>query len=190
MLQAQLRPHDYWRAGVGAVLFLAWAAIAAPAPAQTIVNVTAQGTIQSSCGLTVQSAFGAANLNADGSVNASASVNCNTPYRIRATSANGALKSATLAPALFSNRLDYSLSVTVPLDAGGQISATCGSATLVSGASSCALSPASASGLSSGTGASTSKTAALALQWTLPTATRLVAGSYADTITITITAQQ
>jgi spore coat protein U-like protein len=103
---------------------------------------------------------------------------------------NGALKSATPVSGLFSNNLSYGLSVTVPLDAGGQISATCASATLVSGASSCALSPASVSGLSSGTGTSTSKTAALALQWTLPTATRLIAGSYSDTITITIAVQQ
>lgn len=188
MLQAQLRLRGHRRVGVGAVLFFAWAAIAAPASAD-VVTVTAQGTIPSSCGLTLQSAFGAANLNADGSINASASVNCNTPYKIRASSANGTLKSTTPAPAQFSNNLNYSLSVTVPLDAGGQISATCGSATLVSGASSCALSPASTSGLSSGTGTSTSKTAALVLQWTLPTATRLVAGSYADTITITIAAQ-
>jgi len=189
VLQAQLRPCDYRRVGAGAVLFFAWAVIAAPASAD-VVTVTAQGTIPSSCGLTLQSVFGAANLNADGSINASASVNCNTPYRIRASSANGSLKSATPAPAQFGNSLSYGLSVTVPLDAGGQISATCGSAALVSGASSCALSPASASGLSSGTGTSTSKTAALALQWTLPTAARLVAGSYSDTITITIAAQQ
>lgn len=189
MLRAQLRSRGYCRAGVGTILFFVSATIAAPVWAD-VVTVTARGTIPSSCGLTLQSAFGAANLNSDGSINASALVNCNTPYRIRASSANGALKSATFAPAQFSNSLDYSFSVTVPLDAGGQVSATCGSATLVSGATGCTLSPASSSGLSSGAGTSTSKTASLALQWTLPTATRLVAGSYADTITITIAVQQ
>jgi hypothetical protein len=187
--QAQVRSRGNGRAGVGAVLFFAWAAIATSASAD-VVTVTAQGTIQSSCGISIQSAFGAANLNANGSVSASALVECNTPYRIRTSSANGALKSATTAPAQFSNSLDYSLSFAVPLDAGGQISATCGSVTLISGASSCALSPASANGLSSGGGTSTSKTATLALQWTLPTSTRLIAGNYADVLTVTIAAQQ
>jgi len=189
VLRAQLRSRDHRRAGVGVLLFFASAVVSAPASAD-VVTVTAQGTIPSSCGLALQNAFGAANLNADGSISASALVNCNAPYRIRASSANGALKTTTPAPAQFSNSLDYSLSVTVPLDVGGQISATCTSATLVSGATGCTLSPASASGLSSGSGTSTSKTAVLALQWTLPTATRLVAGNYADTVTITIAVQQ
>lgn len=189
MQLAQLRLRGGSRASLILTLLLGMLQTSMPARAD-VVMVTAQGTIQSSCGLTVQSAFGAANLNNDGSVNASASVDCNTPYRIRASSANGALKTSASAPAQFSNSLGYDLTVTVPLDAGGQISATCVSALLTSGSTGCALSPASASGLSSGSGTSTSKTAALALQWTLPTATRLIAGNYSDVITITIAAQQ
>jgi len=189
VLRTEGRSRGWCRAGLGAVLLIAQAVSASPGLAD-VITVTAQGTIPSTCGITLQSAFGAANLNANGSVNASALVNCNAPYQLRASSANGTLKSVTAAPAQFNNSLDYSLSVTVPLDAGGQISATCASTTLVSGASSCALSPASASGLSSGSGTSTSKTATLALQWTLPTSTRLIAGSYADVITVTIAAQQ
>ena len=160
-----------------------------PAHAQTL-TITAKGVIQGSCGISVQSAFGSANLDADGSATGSALVNCNTPYRIRATSTNGAMKAATIAPPQFSNSLDYNLTVAVPLDVGGQISATCASPTLAVGQTSCALSPASSNGLSSGTGTSTSKTASLTVQWTLPTVTRLVAGNYADVLTITIAPQQ
>jgi len=155
-----------------------------------VVIVTAQGTIQSSCGIALQSAFGSANLNGDGSVSGSALVNCNAPYRLRASSSNGALTTPTAAPAQFSNSLAYNLTAAVPLDAGGQVSATCASSTLTAGSSSCALSPASATGLSSGTGTSNSKVASLSVQWTLPTATRLIAGSYSDVITITIAVQQ
>jgi spore coat protein U-like protein len=60
---------------------------------------------------------------------------------------------------------------------------------LVAGQSSCALSPANSTGLSSGGKASLNKTATLTVAYTVPTLpTRLIAGSYSDTITLTITA--
>jgi len=171
-----------------AVAFL-FATSSGPAFAQTL-TVTATGTIPTTCGLTAASGFGAANLNANGTVSASASVTCNAKYIIKATSANGGLKTATAAPSSsFSNKLDYTLSISVPLDnGGGTVSGNCAASNLVAGASTCALSPAS-TGLSSGTGTSVGQTANLGVNWTLPGATRLIAGSYSDTLTITIAAQ-
>ena len=189
MLQGQQHTRDICRGCAITALSIGMGLFAVAAPA-AVVTVTATGTVQSSCGITLQNAFGSANLNSDGSVNGSAVVNCNAPYRLRASSSNGALKAATTAPAQFSNSLAYNLTAAVPLDAGGQVSATCASSSLTAGSSSCALSPASASGLSSGAGTSTAKVASLSVQWALPTATRLIAGSYSDVITISIAAQQ
>ena len=170
---------------------LAMAACLIPTPVRAdVVMVTARGTIQSSCALSAQTGFGSANLDADGSVNATALVDCNTPFKVSATSQNGAMKSATTPPSGFANSLPYTLSVSVPLDSGSTVNASCGSATLVTGATSCALSPASPTGLSSGSGVASSKVSNLTLQWTIPTVTRLVAGSYSDVVTIRIAVQQ
>lgn len=164
--------------------------LTAPAKAQTL-TVTATGMIAKSCGLTASGQFGNANLDANGTVTAAAVVNCNLKYVVKATSARGGLKNATAAPSSsFSNLLAYNFSLSVPLDnGGGTISATCTSTALVAGASNCQLSPAG-TGLSSGNGTSVNQNAALSIGWTLPTTTRLVAGSYSDVLTITIAAQQ
>ncbi|WP_313806829.1 hypothetical protein [Sphingobium sp.] len=157
--------------------------------AQTL-TITATGQIPASCGLGSGSGFINANLDANGSLSATATVNCNTKYLLRATSANGGLKTATLAPsASFSSKLDYQFDISVPLDnSSGSVSGGCVASKLTAGGSDCALSPAGA-GLSSVNGTSTGKTATLGISWMLPGATHLVAGSYADTITISIAAQ-
>lgn len=161
-------------------------ALTAPARADQ-VSVQAKGKIDGSCSLVAATAFPTANFAASGSGTATAAVNCNQPFKIRATSANGAIKSAAATAPNFTNALRYSLKADMPLDGGSVVSATCESATLTAGQSSCALSPASSSGLSSGAGIATNKTATLTLAWTMPTPpTRLIAGNYSDTITLSI----
>lgn len=157
--------------------------------AQTL-TVTATGQIPASCGLGAGTSFSNANLDASGSLSATATVNCNTRYLLRATSANGGLKSAVAAPsASFSNKLDYQFTILVPLDNnGGTVSGNCVASNLTTSGSACTLSPAGV-GLSSANGTSTSKTATLGISWTLPSVSHLVAGSYADTITLSIAAQ-
>ena len=156
----------------------------APAKADSL-TITATGTIVGGCGIALASDFGPANLSAGGSVNGTATVNCNAGFKINATSANGAIKTSAVAPANFTNAVPYSLAVTVPLDTGNSVSATCTSAQLVAGQSACALSPANSTGLSSGGKTANNKVATLTASWSLPTQ-RLIAGSYSDTITVSI----
>ncbi|MFC4594398.1 hypothetical protein [Sphingobium tyrosinilyticum] len=156
----------------------------APAKAQSL-TITATGTIVGGCGITVGSNFGPANLSAGGNVTGTATVNCNAGFKINATSANGAIKTNTVAPANFTNAVPYSLAMTVPLDVGGNVSATCNSSELVAGQSGCALSPGNSAGLSSNGKTANNKTATLTASWSLP-APRLIAGTYSDTITVSI----
>lgn len=181
--------HAQFRSLAAALALLVGLLAEQPARAQSL-TITATGSIPVTCGVTVASPFGAANLNSNGSVGATALVNCNSKYLIKATSANGGLKTATAAPsASFANKLDYTFSISVPLDnSSSTVSGSCTASSLIAGASACPLSPAG-TGLSSGLGTSVNQTATLAVTWTLPGATRLVAGSYADTITISIAAQ-
>jgi hypothetical protein len=99
------------------------------------------------------------------------------------------MKNGTAAPTNFTNSQSYTLSVNVPLDSGGLATSSCDAALLKAG-SGCALATAGA-GLSSGTATATSKTATLTAAWTTPSLpTRLVAGSYTDTITISVAVAQ
>lgn len=157
-----------------------------PAEADSVA-IPVSGTIVGGCGLTLASNFAAASLASSGSTQATASVDCNTAFTIHATSSNGTLKNVRTAPTGFANVQPYSLTFTVPLNAGGSASATCPAASLVAGQASCSLSPAAA-GLASGTSSATAKTATLTAQWVLGAA-RLLAGAYQDTLTISIAAQ-
>lgn len=172
----------YW-----GTLFAIVAGCAASAKADS-VTIPATGSINASCSITVASGFPAANLTVSGSVGASSTLNCNTRFKVNATSTNGAIRTPKSPPTGFTNALAYSFSLNVPLDQGGSVSATCPAAQLVVGQAGCALSPANTTGLSSGAGTSVNKTAALTAAWTLPTA-KLIAGSYSDTIIISVAPQ-
>lgn len=158
--------------------------LVAPVARADSVTIVARGTIASGCSVALASNFPAANLSASGTVSATAIVDCNTGFVIKATSAKGAIKTTNAASTGFTNVLPYNLSLSVPRDTGGPVSATCAAATLIAGQAGCALSPAGA-GLSSGGVTATAKTATLTASWTLPTQ-KLAAGSYSDTITILV----
>ena len=180
-------PSRPWRFAITCAVAAGWLATAPAAYADT-VNITTTGQIASSCTVAAASTFPAANLSANGSVAASASVSCNTGFVVKATSTNGAIKSATAAPTNFTNSLDYTLTLSLPLDSGATATATCAAALLKAGQTTCALSPAG-TGLSSSGATAIGKTASLTAQWTVPALpTRLVAGSYSDTIVISIAA--
>lgn len=176
-----------WRRTFG--LFAGTAALVLNAGAARAdqVSVQAKGKIVGTCSLVAATAFPTASFATNGSGTATAAVNCNQPFRLRATSTNGAIKSAAVIAPNFVNALSYSLKADMPLDGGSVVSATCASASLAAGQSSCALSPASSGGLSSGAGIATNKIATLTLAWSVPPLpTRLVAGNYSDTITLSI----
>lgn len=163
------------------------AGLASPVLANSI-RITARGTVPGNCSVTLNSNFPAARLATSGSVAASARVNCNTGFAVKATSANGAIRNARPAPAGFVNTVDYNLAVVVPLDNGRQIAATCPARQLLAGQSGCALSPAGL-GLRSGGIGATNKIATLTALWTAPPPPkRLIAGTYSDTITLSVAA--
>lgn len=174
----RLRIAGMWWA---AQLFL-W--VPSPAIGDTL-SVTATGTIASSCSIAVKAAFPGVSLAASGSVAASADIGCNAKFKLNATSTSGSIKASGTAATGFTNAVPYSLTVSVPIDQGGTISATCPATQLVAGQSACALSPLNSTGLSSVNGTALSQVASLTATWTLPTA-KLVAGAYADTITLSI----
>lgn len=175
--------------GLSCALLLVSSLSSIHANAQTL-TITATGQISASCGLSANGNFTSANLDINGSSSATAAVNCNTKYLLKATSTNGGLKTAISVPSSsFANKLDYQFNISVPLDnSASTVTGSCAASNLIAGASTCALSPAGP-GLSSGSGTSTAKTATLGINWTLPSTVHLVAGSYADTITISIAAQ-
>ena len=168
-------------------MVFAWAGFAATlAHAQTIA-IPVSGAIAGACTLTKGGDFANADLSASGSRTATATVNCNTGFIIRATSLNGAMKTGATPPANFTNTQPYTLTVSVPLDSGGPVASSCTAALLKAG-SGCALAT-GGSGLSSGTATATNKTATLTAAWTTPALpTRLIAGGYTDTISISISA--
>jgi hypothetical protein len=174
---------------VAAGLLLAISGMGSPANAQTL-TVTAQGQIPQTCTVAAGPSFGNAGLNASGSLSTTASVDCNIKFLIRVKSANGGLKTSLTPPsAAFSNSLDYQFSIAVPLDnSAGTLSGNCAASGLVTGSSACALSPAG-TGLSSGSATAMGQTASLGVSWTIPAPKLLLAGSYADTLTITVTPQ-
>src|SRR5947209_7627696 len=107
------------------------------------IQIAATGTIGSTCSLAVGSNFPVASLASNGSASASATVNCNTGFVVKATSAKGAIKTSNGVSNGFTNSVPYWLAVSVPLDNGGTLSGgPCNSASLVAGQSGCALSPA------------------------------------------------
>ena len=166
------------RRALAAFLAVATICVAVPAQSQS-VQITASGTIASSCTISKASDFAAADLSVNGNRTATATVSCNTGFSIAASSANGALKRVPpgAPPANFTNSLAYSFSLSVPLDSGGPALANCTSAALL--ANSCSL--------SSGGGTATARTATLTASWTIPALPiRLLAGGYSDTITLTI----
>jgi len=170
------------------VVFAAGALFASAEGANAdVLTVTAKGRIDPVCSISVKTPFPAADLStARGSVAGSALVDCNTGFVFKATSVNGGLKNDAAVSRGFINSLSYTLYFRLPL-ATGAIAATCNSPSLAAGNSSCALSPAGL-GLSSGGQTAISKIVNMALTWTTPANTHLVAGAYQDTLTISVAA--
>lgn len=158
----------------------------APARAD-VLTVTARGTIQPACSVASSQQFSTLSLNVAGSAVAKATVTCNQFFKVNATSAKGAIKSDGLVSPPFANSVAYSLRADVGLDDNSTRSATCSSASLTAGQSSCALSPANSTGLTSNGQISTGKVTTLTVSWTPPSVpTLLKPGSYSDVINLTI----
>lgn len=152
-----------------------------------VLTVFAVGRIDPVCEISVLTPIPAVDFAGSGETNAKALLNCNTGFVLRATSANGALKNSADAGPGFTNSLNYKLTLTANLTGSPWVKASCASARLVVGNSTCALSP-DGPGMDSGGFPSVGQSATLKFSWVTPTNPRLVAGNYEDTITISIAA--
>jgi len=151
-----------------------------------VLIVTAKGRIDPACEISVATPLSEADFASSGIVRGGALINCNTGFVIKATSANGAVKNdASVSPG-FTNSLRYTVSLGVGT-VDGFLYAKCSSASLVAGQSTCSLSP-DGPGLDSGGSPSARRAATLTMSWNPPVRPRLVAGSYQDTITISVAA--
>lgn len=147
---------------------------------------TVQGTVTSTCtigGVSTPAADTATIPVTGGIVDTApilksyANVACNSPSRVQLTSQSGAVKSATVAGPSFSNYIDYSATAVFSGATASLNTATIPTATGPE---------ASASELAAGSMPSGSMTVTITPQ---TSALPLIKGSYADTLTITITPQ-
>lgn len=159
--------------------------LAALAPSQalagSVLTVTAKGTIPTSCSVASAGNFAnVADFTQSGQRTASVTVSCNQGFTITAKSAKGAIKTAATLPAgpAYSNTLPYTFKLDVALDSGSVSIPSCASATMAGAGCS----------VSSGGISAIGRTAGLTVNWIspLPTAPRLIAGSYGDTISLSI----
>jgi len=190
----------YARARRGAVL-IALASIfcvaASGARAGDTGALTIKGTVTPSCGITGPGGtVNLGNVSAAGSHQFTMTVNCNAPFAYAAVSANGALVS-TGAPSVVTGSFNQSLPYTLTTDfttdgADFGHSNVPSSALTDANAAPCLAATYDAAGCAtyfgdSGTTVAINKSATLTVRWSNP-ANPLLAGSYTDTITITVRA--
>lgn len=171
-----------WRTPVWVGMTAVAASFSTSALADTVV-IQAKGTVPGSCAVALTTNFGAANFATAGTSTATAEVNCNTGFAIKATSQNGRVQNVKPATAGFDNKHPYSLSLSLPLDQGGSLSDSCAASAMVAGQTGCPM--AIGSGLASNGKTAIFQTATLTASWQAP-ATPLLAGTYSDTITISV----
>ena len=122
------------------------------------------------------------------------SLNCTGPSRVAVVSSNGGLKTAGTAPSGYAVLAPYDVSLHLVSNTADVADATCAAATLVAGTGTCStfLGPASTTqGLRIGS-PSTNQTGSYlrvaASAYNQVTGPTLVAGEYADTLTVTLSA--
>lgn len=177
------------RTALRSILLLAGLGAGVPnsAWADTIA-IPARGTVVPACRIFNSGNFPALNIAAPGTGSAQATVHCNTPFVVRVQSDRGQLQNLLTAPQGTTNALPYSLAANLPLDSGTSVSATCSSASLRTGQSGCALSPAGA-GLSTGASPAWNKVMALTITWGVSATPLMTNGKYVDRLTVSIGAQ-
>jgi len=172
----------------GALIWaLSCAAVATDAPPVIVgqpVSLTLDltGTVQSRCGFAAAPAQDTTLSAVDtaGQIALPFKLDCNAPFAVKISSVNGALShvGAVSAPPTFATSLDYIVALSVNTDLV-PVSGRCAASTLSSQA--CSF----AAGLSSGDGVGIGTDGALIVTWT-PPAQKLVAGSYQDSLTVTV----
>jgi hypothetical protein len=200
------------RRALGALLVAAATSLAAPAGAQTTayapgdgapnsiaLTVDVKASVGGRCGFAELGApsgsFDQRNFDVTGFTHDFLfSLNCTGPSRVAVVSSNGGLKTAGSAPSGYAVLAPYDVSLHLVSNTAATADATCAAATLVAGTGTCAdfLGPASttqglriAAPSTNQTGSYLRVAAAAYNQAVGPT---LVAGEYADTLTVTLSA--
>jgi hypothetical protein len=165
--------------------------------ASAVLKLSLVGHIRSHCGFASMPPS-SANLNdltQGGSLELDFKLDCNAGFAVAVASSNGGLKRVS-SPGSddihvdgFATALDYDVGLAYQTDLG-TVAAHCPASSLSAGSPTCAFYGAGAGhGLSSGDGVAVDAPGSLTLKWQPPAHTRLVAGNYKDTITITVGAQ-
>lgn len=166
--------------------------LAAPAAAENgapdALTLSIVGEIPERCGFQTlpPATISLGDLGQGGSAVVPLGLDCNTGFRIRMSSANGAL-AAERPSRVFGNRLDYQVRFRVGTDAGS-LEAACTASALKSGGCPLFGPTPGAGGLSSGDAVAIDEAGALTIDWVAPTEV-LTAGTYSDTLTIVLEAR-
>lgn len=200
------------RRSLGALLLAASATLAMPASAQTTayapgdgapnsiaLTIDVKASVGGRCGFAELGApngtFDQRNFDVTGFTHDFLfSLNCTGPARVGVVSSNGGLKTAGSAPSGYAVLAPYDVSLHLVSNTPATADATCAAAALVAGTGTCAafLGPASTSqGLRIGA-PSTNQTGSYlrvaASAYNQAVGPTLVAGEYADTLTVTLSA--
>lgn len=146
-------------------------------------TITVQGDVPENCEIrSIPSTVDLGELSQSSSEAIAFDFSCNAPFAYSLTSQNGALEHTTRSGVIgFATSLGYGLDISLPTDGVG-ISDSCTSAEIELGSVTCSFSD-------SGTDIALNKTGGLTLNWSVPApgaGTPLLAGNYADSLTLTI----
>jgi hypothetical protein len=179
----QNHPGAACLAALASCAALATVTVAAHAHHRAVV--TLQGSITAACSVTGSSAVSPeiGDITKAGSKETEVTVDCNTPFKYRLVSLNGALQhelagtAAASAPKGLDASVPYNVTVVIPTD-GGTIRDTCASANIKAGQVTCAFGD-SRNGIAIGAAAR------VTIAWTSPR-DAVMAGQYSDRLTFTV----
>ena len=145
------------------------------------VKITVEGSIVASCAINGMAASAnLGNISQAGSLSVPFTIDCNAPFSYALKSANGGLKhqAVAAAPSGFSVLLPYSVQTVIATNSGAGINQTCTSANVKDGAVTCPFA-------NSGNAVAINQPGSLGLSWSA-SGQPLVAGSYQDVLTLTV----
>ena len=180
-------------AGVATAAYADNAPVNGPGNGGSTLTIDLRGTVRARCGFKTPppTSVSVVDLTTAGSLSEAFVLDCNTPFRLRISSQNGQLdlqNPPASAPAALGQSDPYQVEVEFSTDLGN-VDETCASTALQSKKGGCGFfGEHSGQGVSSGKGVAIGAQGSLGVSWSAPTTT-LVAGQYADTLTITVEAR-
>lgn len=177
-----------------ALIVMASTALAGTASAADQIQIAIEGRVEPSCGLSgVSGSLALGDITTAGERTLAFTVNCNSPFAYALVSANGGLAAQSKTKVIggeFASLKPYSVGASFQTDLGMFGDAARPSSALTSAAAAPCVAAAFGSSCpftTSGNGVAINKTGELTLQWEAAS-TPLLAGSFSDTITLTVRA--